>query len=207
MTLAIARRYPGVIRRVAFVRRTPLVRSEAQCVNPNPGLNNGLSAGLNQSMPALPLRLKNGYATQAKTGTGRATTAKKSASKSTTKPKTTKSRTTKTKTAKPKKKTTTARKTVAKRKTTTTTRGRPKKQLTAQEKEDETRKALKRRIKALKQAALSPPKRLPERVMGLYVSEASGSLVDRVKSFKSVSESEVSVSTEELCPPTQFKLL
>jgi outer membrane biosynthesis protein TonB len=123
-------------------------------------------------MQLLPLRLKNSFATTAQRSaaaaatTTRATSAK--AKTATKKPKT------KAKTAVKKPKTTKAKKVIkAKKKPVAKPKKkavRKRKELTPEQEVDEKRKALKRRIAALKVAALTPPKPLPTSARTLYFS-------------------------------------
>ena len=136
MAFAVARRYPSVLRRLVLAKRIPSVRRNVSFIAS--GLNRGVPSGTPRIAQLLPIRLKNCYATAAKSSEKKKASTKKRTTKKTTGAK--------------------AKKAVAKKKD-----GRGRKPLTEEQKEEAARKKLKRRIKMLKEAALTPPKTLPSR--------------------------------------------
>lgn len=157
MAFAIARRYPSAFGRLVSAKRIPLARRHVSFIAPR--LNRGVPSGGPQITQLLPLRLKNGYATTAKSST----TKKESTGNSATK--------TKKKKASPKRK-------------QNNTRGPRRSTLSPAEKqareEVEARRALKRKIKALREAALTPPKQLPSKA---HLVAFPGRLVGKGESY------------------------
>lgn len=181
MAFAVARRYPSVVRRLVFAKRVPLVRRNVSFVAS--GLNRGLPLGTPQIAQLLPLRLKNGYATAAKTSAKSSTTKKTSTKESAAK----------------------AKKTVTKKKQKN---ARPRKELTEAEKaelkEAKARRALRQRIKELKVAALTPPKGLPQKPQ--TIAFPGGRLKAGDRYYANLSDAEKAVSIPCSVPITHAML-
>lgn len=178
MAFAVARRCPSVLRRLVFAKRVPLVRRNVSFIAS--GLNRSVPSGTRRITQLLPIRLKNCYATAAKSSEKSSEKTKASTKKRTAK------KTTETK----------AKKTVAKEKN-----GRGRKPLTEEQKEEAARKALKRRIKMLKEAALTPPKGLPSRPH--RIAFPGGPLAKGDDYYARLSDEEKAVSIPSI-PPDSF---